>query len=102
MGGLDIAARRSREMAATGVDGLFTFEGPHDVFFPLVAACAGGPLDLDLMTNVAMAFPRSPLHMAHARLFGHHSIRRRPSSFGNFWHILMGFGRPSTRSGQTP
>ena len=66
-GGLDIAARRAREMAATGVDGLFTFEGPHDVFFPLVAACAGGPpLGLDLMTNVAMAFPRSPMHMANA------------------------------------
>jgi probable F420-dependent oxidoreductase len=65
-GGLDIAARRSREMKATGVDGLFTFEGPHDVFFPLVAACADGPPGLDLMTNVAMAFPRSPMHMANA------------------------------------
>ena len=53
-------------MAATGVDGLFTFEGQHDVFFPLVAACAGGDLDVDLMTNVAMAFPRSPMHMAYA------------------------------------
>ena len=49
-----------------GVDGLFTFEGPHDVFFPLVAACADGPPGLDLMTNVAMAFPRSPMHLANA------------------------------------
>jgi probable F420-dependent oxidoreductase len=65
-GGLGIAARRSREMIETGVDGLFTFEGAHDVFFPLVAASAGGPLGLDLMTNVAMAFPRSPMHMANA------------------------------------
>jgi probable F420-dependent oxidoreductase len=53
-------------MAAVGVDGLFTFEGAHDVFFPLVAACADGPPGLDLMTNVAMAFPRSPMHMANA------------------------------------
>jgi probable F420-dependent oxidoreductase len=53
-------------MAAVGVDGVFTFEGQHDVFFPLVAACAEGPPGVDLMTNVAMAFPRSPLHMAHS------------------------------------
>ncbi len=60
------APRRARETAATGVDGLFTFEGQHDVFFPLVAACASGPLDVDLMTNVAIAFPRSPMHLAYA------------------------------------
>jgi probable F420-dependent oxidoreductase len=64
--GLLDAPRRARETAATGVDGLFTFEGPHDVFFPLVAASAGGDLDVDLMTNVAIAFPRSPVHLAHA------------------------------------
>ena len=64
--GLDNAARRARELASTGIDGLFTFEGQHDVFFPLVAASAAGPLDVDLMTNVAMAFPRSPMHMANA------------------------------------
>jgi probable F420-dependent oxidoreductase len=64
--GLRDAPRRAREMAATGVDGLFTFEGQSDVFFPLVAASIQGDLDLDLMTNVAMAFPRSPMHMAYA------------------------------------
>ena len=58
------AAARARELAATGVDGLFTFEGQHDVFFPLVAAA--GAVDVDLMTNVAIAFPRSPLHLAYA------------------------------------
>lgn len=63
---LDNAPRRAREIAATGVDGLFTFEGQHDVFFPLVAATAAGPLDVDLMTNVAIAFPRSPMHLAQA------------------------------------
>ena len=32
----DTAAARAAELATTGVEGLFTFEGPHDVFFPLV------------------------------------------------------------------
>jgi len=40
------------------------FENAHDLLFPLVAAAPVG--SLDLMTNVAMAFPRSPLHRAHA------------------------------------
>ena len=59
----DEAAARARELAATGVAGLFTFEGPHDVFLPLAAAA--GVTDVDLMTNVAIAIPRSPMHLAH-------------------------------------
>ncbi len=51
-------------IAATGADGLFTFEGQHDVFFPLLIAA--GETGLDLMTNVAIAPPRSALHLAHA------------------------------------
>ena len=47
-----------------GAAGLFTFEGPHDVFLPLAAAA--GRVDADLMTNVAIAMPRSPMHLAHA------------------------------------
>ena len=27
---------RAAELVTAGADGLFTFEGPHDVFFPLV------------------------------------------------------------------
>ena len=53
---------RAQALAATGVDGLFTFEGPHDVFFPLVL---GADTGCDLYTNVAIAFPRSPMHLAH-------------------------------------
>ena len=53
---------RAEALAGTGVDGLFTFEGPHDVFFPLVLAAATG---VDVYTNVAIAFPRSPMHLAH-------------------------------------
>lgn len=56
-------AASAAEIAAAGADGLFTFEGQHDVFFPLIVAAETG---LDLMTNVAIAAPRSPLHMAHA------------------------------------
>lgn len=58
----DQVADRARALAATGVDGLFTFEGPHDPFFPLVLAAGTG---CDLYTNVAIAFPRSPMHLAH-------------------------------------
>ena len=58
------AARRAPELQALGVDGVFSFENSHDLFFPLVAAAP--VCDLDLMTNVAMAFPRSPWHLANA------------------------------------
>jgi probable F420-dependent oxidoreductase len=51
-------------IVAAGADGMFTFEGQHDVFFPLVIASR--QTDLELMTNVAIASPRSPLHLAHA------------------------------------
>lgn len=57
------AAPRARELRDAGVSGVATFEGQHDVFAPLtLAASVGG---LDLMTNVAIAFPRNPIHLAH-------------------------------------
>ena len=59
----DRAGDRAQKLAATGIDGLFTFEGQHDVFLPLAAAAA--TTDVELMTNVAIALPRSPLHLAH-------------------------------------
>ena len=58
------AARRAQELERTGVDGVFSFENAHDLFFPLVAAAP--VCSLDLMTNVAIAFPRSPMHLANA------------------------------------
>ena len=61
-GDLGAAADRGRSLAAAGLDGAFTFEGNSDVFFPLVAAAGCG---LDLYTNVAIAFPRSPMHLAY-------------------------------------
>ncbi|OBH17674.1 TIGR03617 family F420-dependent LLM class oxidoreductase [Mycolicibacter terrae] len=63
LSGLTGVADQARELRDSGVHGVFTFEGPHDVFAPLtLAAGVGG---LDLMTNVAIAFPRNPIHLAH-------------------------------------
>jgi probable F420-dependent oxidoreductase len=65
----DQASERARALATTGIAGLFTFEGPHDVFLPLVSAAetaATERITLDLMTNVAIAMPRSPMHLANA------------------------------------
>lgn len=53
---------RAEALAATGVDGLFTVEGPHDTFLPLTLAAGTGTF---LYSNVAIAFPRSPAHLAH-------------------------------------
>lgn len=58
------AVARTRALKDLGVRGVFTFEGPHDVFAPLtLASTVGG---VDLLTNVAIAFPRNPIHLAHA------------------------------------
>ena len=57
------AIDRAHVLREAGASGVFTFEGPHDVFTPLALAAAVE--DLDLMTNVAIAFPRNPIHLAH-------------------------------------
>jgi probable F420-dependent oxidoreductase len=57
------AIDRARALRDAGATGVFTFEGPHDVFAPLtLASTVSG---LDLMTNVAIAFPRNPIQLAH-------------------------------------
>jgi len=57
------AIERAQALREAGASGVFTFEGPHDVFTPLtLASTVGG---LDLMSNVAIAFPRNPIHLAH-------------------------------------
>ncbi|MBU3749623.1 MAG: TIGR03617 family F420-dependent LLM class oxidoreductase [Mycobacterium sp.] len=61
-GPLDAAARAAA-LREAGAAGVFTFEGPHDVFAPLTLASAVG--GLDLMTNVAIGFPRNPVQLAH-------------------------------------
>jgi probable F420-dependent oxidoreductase len=57
-------AAGAAELAGVGADGAFTFEGQHDVFLPLVVAAE--QTSLELMTNVAIAGPRSPLHLAYS------------------------------------
>ncbi len=64
LGGLEDAAERARRLEEIGIDGVFTFEGPHDVFTPLVLAAAA-TTELELATNVAIAFPRNPVQLAH-------------------------------------
>ena len=53
----------ARAMEAQGYDGVYTFEGPHDPFLPLVLA-ADATERLELMTSVAIAFARSPMTLA--------------------------------------
>jgi len=64
LGGLEDAPAHARRLERLGVDGAFTFEGPHDVFTPLILA-AGTTTTLELATNVAIAFPRNPVQLAH-------------------------------------
>ena len=48
-----------------GFDGVFTTETNHDPFLPLVLA-ADHTQRVELGTGVALAFPRNPVHLAHA------------------------------------
>jgi probable F420-dependent oxidoreductase len=64
LSGLTEAPAHARRLEQLGVDGAFTFEGPHDVFTPLILA-AGATDTLELATNVAIAFPRNPVQLAH-------------------------------------
>ena len=60
---LESAGSYATDLNDAGVDGLFTYEGKSDVFFPLVRA--GEVTDCMLYTNVAIAIPRSPMHLAY-------------------------------------
>ena len=57
LAGLKMPPPMPADWKQLGVDGAFTFEGPHDVFTPLILA-AGATKTLELATNVAIAFPR--------------------------------------------
>jgi probable F420-dependent oxidoreductase len=61
--GLADVASEAAALERAGVDGVFTFEGPHDVFLPL--ALTASATDLAIMSNVAIAFPRNAVHLAH-------------------------------------
>ena len=60
---LSTAGEAARALEDAGVDGAFTFEGPHDPFFPLALA-ARETTRLELGTAVAIAFARNPMTVA--------------------------------------
>jgi probable F420-dependent oxidoreductase len=53
----------ARALEELGFDGLYTAEGPHEPFFPLVLA-AEHTARATLFTNIAIAFARSPMDLA--------------------------------------
>lgn len=57
------AVDRASALREAGASGVFTFEGPFDVFTPLVLASSVP--GLDIMSNVAIALPRNPIQLAH-------------------------------------
>jgi probable F420-dependent oxidoreductase len=61
---LSLVGAEVRALEALGYDGAFTFEGPHDPFFPLVLAAEHSER-LELATAIAVAPPRSPMQLAH-------------------------------------
>ena len=62
--GLNSVPEMARRIEAIGYDGAFTFEGPHDPFFPLALA-AEHTETIQLMTAVAIAFARNPMTVAN-------------------------------------
>jgi probable F420-dependent oxidoreductase len=72
----------ARWLQTCGYDGLFTAETKHDPFLPLVLAAEHAPR-LELGTSIAVAFPRSPMHLAHLG----HDLQR--ASAGKF---ILGLG----------
>ena len=59
------AAHRLEEL---GYDGGFSFEGPHDPFFPLVRGRRARPSGIELSTAIAIAFARTPMTARQHRL----------------------------------
>jgi probable F420-dependent oxidoreductase len=62
-GSLDAIAKSARRIEAAGFDGTTAPEAGHDPFLPLVVA-AEHTERITLGTNVAIAFPRSPMAVA--------------------------------------
>jgi probable F420-dependent oxidoreductase len=63
-GPLDHIAGQAAALHTAGFDGVYTQEANRDVWFPLLLAAQAAPLDI--YPNVAIAFPRSPMHLAYA------------------------------------
>jgi probable F420-dependent oxidoreductase len=52
------------QLQEAGIGGVFTYEGSSDPFLPLAVAAVSSP-NLALYTNLAIALPRSPMHLAY-------------------------------------
>ena len=63
-GDLSGAAAVARDLEAAGYDGAWAAETSHDPFFPLLLA-AEHSQRLELGTGIAIALPRSPMHLAN-------------------------------------
>jgi probable F420-dependent oxidoreductase len=61
---LSRAALTAGEAEAAGYDGVWSAETSHDPFFPLLLAAEHSER-LELGTGIAVAFPRSPMHLAN-------------------------------------
>lgn len=97
--GFDGAAAAAKTAEDIGYDGVFTFEGPHTPFFPLVAA-ASATSRIALSTGVAIALARNPMIVASEA----HDLQ--VASGGRFTlglgpqvrtHIEKRFGAPASR-----
>jgi probable F420-dependent oxidoreductase len=62
--GFENPGERAQRLESLGYDGVFTFEGPHDPFFPLVLASQTTER-VDLYTAIAIAFARNPMLLAN-------------------------------------
>src|SRR5205814_9969863 len=60
---LTTAAQMAKEAEEAGYDGIWSAETSHDPFFPLLLA-AEHTEAIELGTGIAVAFPRSPMHLA--------------------------------------
>jgi len=58
------AGEEAKRLEEAGYDGGFTFEGPHDPFFPLVLASQTTER-LELYTAIAIGFARNPMILAN-------------------------------------
>jgi probable F420-dependent oxidoreductase len=62
--GLAELAKEAREREAAGIDGLWSYEGPHDPFLPLMPV-AEHTSRVAVGTAIAVAFARNPMTMAY-------------------------------------
>ena len=60
----DAPEEEVRRLEAKGYAGAFTFEGPHDPFFPLLLAARASE-QIELYTAVAIGFARNPMILAN-------------------------------------